>query len=177
MMAGVFAAQMRLGLVEPDITFLFTLVNAIIMFLIMKKFLFEPVSKFMKSREEEIEKQYADAQKVEDQAHVLKTEYEQKVSGARQEGEQIIKEHVSKAEIKAAEIIRQADEEAKKFKEKAAKEIEDERVKATAELKSSFAELTVLAASKVIAKELDAKGHSELISNVISEVGDVTWQN
>lgn len=176
-MAGMIVAQMRLGLVEPDITFFFTLGNAIIMFLIMKHFLFKPVSLFMKNREMEIEKQYQDAQATEDEAIALKSEYERKVSEARQEGEKIIKDHVAKAEIRAAEIIQHADDEAKKYKEKASKEIADERTKMTAELKSSFAELTILAASKVIGKELDKNGHQELISGVISEVGDVKWQN
>ncbi|MDO4754312.1 MAG: F0F1 ATP synthase subunit B [Bacillota bacterium] len=176
-MMGIVVANLRLGLVEPNATFFFTLGNAIGMFLIMKYFLFKPINAFMKSREREIQKQYDDAQKAEDEANSLKSEYELKVSEARQEGEKIIKEHVSKAEVKAAEIIRHADEEAKKYKEKAEREISDERMKATAELKSSFAELTILAASKVVGKELDAGRHKELISNVISEVGDVKWQN
>lgn len=176
-MMGVIVANLRLGLVEPNPTFFFTLGNAIIMFLIMKYFLFKPINKFMKSREEEIQKQYDDAQKAEDDANLLKSEYEQKVSEARREGEKIIKDHVSKAEVKAAEILKNADEDARKFKEKAEKEIADERMKTTAELKSSFAELTILAASKVVGRELDMNGHKDLISSVISEVGDVKWQN
>lgn len=176
-MMGVVVANLRLGLVEPGPTFFFTLGNAIVMFLIMKHFLFKPMSAFMRSRELEIQKQYDDAQKAEEDAKLLKSEYEHKVSEARTEGEKIIKDHVLKAEAKAAEILKHADEDAKKQKEKAEKEISDERVKAAAELKSSFAELTVLAASKVVGRELDAAGHKELISSVLSEVGDVKWQN
>lgn len=181
LLAGVRLAQVdpnfKFGLVEPNTTFLFSLANAVIMFLIMKRFLFQPINAFMKSREEEINKQYEDAKSAEDAANTLKSEYEAKVAEARREGERIIKEHISKAERKAAEIMDHAGEEAKKYKEKAEREIADERIKATAELKSNFADLTILAASKVVGRELDAKGHKELISGVISEVGDVKWQN
>ncbi len=174
-MAGMGMAQLRLGLVEPDITFFFTLANAIIMFLMIKHFLFVPINNFIKKREEEIGKQYADAQAAEDAAKELKAQYETRLSGAKEEGERIVREHIAKAEVRAQEIIRTADGEAKKFKEKAAKEIEEERAIATAELKNSFAQLTILAASKVVGRELEEKGHEELISSVISEVGDVKW--
>ncbi len=170
-------ANLRLGLVEPDITFFFTLANAVIMFLIMKKKLFEPVSKFIQVREDEIKAQYASAQRTEDEANELKVQYEKKISEAKAEGEQIIKEHIAKAELKSAEILSNAELQAQNYKKKADKQLADEMTKATAELKDNFAELTILAASKVVGKELDQKGHEELIASVINEVGDVEWQN
>lgn len=174
-MVEVSLAQLRLGLVEFNGTFFFTIANLIIMFLIIKFKLFAPINDFMKKREEEIGKQYDDAQKAEDKANELRAQYEAKLSGAREEGENIVREHIAKAEVRAQEIIKNADSEVKKQKERASKEIEDEIAVATAELKSSFAQLTVLAASKVIGRELEEKGHEELISSVISEVGDVKW--
>ncbi len=173
----VQVAQLRLGLVEPNATFFFTLGNAIIMFLIMKHFLFVPMSNFIKSREEEIKNQYAGAQRVENEAKELKSQYEMKISEAKAEGDQIIKDHIAKAEVKAAQILKNAEEEAESYKQKVDKKFADDMSKATSELKDNFAELTMLAASKVVGKELDKKGHQELIASVISEVGDVKWQN
>ena len=59
----------------------------------------------------------------------------------------------------------------------ARRELERERVKALNELKGQISELTILAASKVIEKELDESEHKELIDKFLSEVGETQWQN
>lgn len=175
-MMEIVGANLRLGLVEFNATFFFTLANAVIMFLIMKYKLFGPLTKFMDGRKAEIQKQYDDAQAAEEKALSMKAEYEAKIAAAREDGEKIVKDYTAKADIKVAEMIENASVEADRFKESARREIEEERTKATLELKDSFAELTVLAASKVLSKELDQKKHEELISGVLSEVGEVKWQ-
>lgn len=175
-MIEIVGANLRLGLVEFNATFFFTLANAVIMFLIMKHFLFAPLTKFMEGRKAEIKKQYDDAHEAEEKALAMKAEYETKIASAREEGEKIVKDYTTKADVKVAEMLENASAEADRYKEKAKRDMEEERAKATLELKDSFAELTVLAASKVLSKELDQKKHEELISGVLSEVGEVKWQ-
>jgi F-type H+-transporting ATPase subunit b len=57
------------------------------------------------------------------------------------------------------------------------RELERERVKAVNELKGQISELTILAASKVVEKDLNEADHKELINKFISEVGETQWQN
>lgn len=170
-------AELRLGLVEFNSTFILNIVNAIVMFLIMKHFLFKPVKKMFKSREDEIKKQYSDAQQAEDNALANKELYESKLADVDSEGANLLKEYKKRAEIQADDIVKNAKLEADKIKQKGQRELDSEVKKTVMELKTQLSEITVMAASKVIGKELDMKDHSQIMDDAISKVGDVKWQS
>ena len=69
-----------------DINLLFTVINLIIIYVIIRKLLFKPVKKIIAQREAEINKQYEDAKATQDNAAALKVQYEQALSGAQEEG-------------------------------------------------------------------------------------------
>ncbi|MDK2867772.1 MAG: F-type H+-transporting ATPase subunit b [Clostridiales bacterium] len=170
-------ASLRLGLVEISPTFVFQLINTFILYLILRKFLFGPVTKFMANRENEIKDQIQYAQNLEDQAHELIAQYEKKLESAEDEGKEIIKKQTQRAENRAFEIIKTAETEIDTMKVNAHRELERERIKAVNELKDQISELTIMAASKVVEKDLNEADHKALIDQFINEVGDVQWQN
>lgn len=170
-------AGLRLGLVEFNWTFVFQLVNTLILYLILRKFLFGPVTSFMQKRENEIKKHIEDAERLDLEAQSLKVEYEQRLVQAEEEGKVIIKKYSKRAENRAFEIVKTAEAEVETMKLNARRELERERVKALNELKGQISELTILAASKVIEKELDEVEHKELIDKFLGEVGETQWQN
>jgi len=174
---GVTLASLRLGLVEFNATFVFQLVNTFILYLILRKFLFGPVTKFMQDRENEIKDQINNAQALEDQAKSLIVNYEDKLQNAEDEGKEIIREHTQRAENRAFEIIKTAESEIDTMKVNAHRELERERIKAVNELKDQISEITIMAASKVVEKDLNEADHKVLIDQFINEVGDVQWQN
>ena len=96
---------------------------------------------------------------------------------AEEEGKVIIKKYSKRAENRAFEIVKTAEAEVETMKLNARRELERERVKALNELKGQISELTILAASKVIEKELDEVEHKELINKFLGEVGETQWQN
>ena len=171
------SASLRFGLVSLNATFVFQLVNTFIIFLILKKFLFEPVTKFMENRENEIKNQIDTAKKLESDALALKAEYEAKLSKAEEEGKELIKSHVMRGENRAFEIIKAAENDIESMKLHAHRDLETERVKAVNELKDQISELAIMAASKVVERDLDESAHKDLINRFISEVGDTQWQN
>ena len=73
---------------------------------------------------------------------------------------------------KENEIIVAAKQEASQLKEKASKDVEQERQKVMNEIKNEISNIAILAASKVIEKDIDSKKHKELIDNFIKEVGE-----
>ena len=85
---------------------------------------------------------------------------------------EIIKQATLRAEQKETEIIANAKEEASQLKEKASKDVEQERQKVMNEIKNEISNIAVLAASKVIEKDIDSNKHKELIDNFIKEVGE-----
>ena len=73
-----------------DINLVFTVINLLVLYFFMRKFLFGRVNKILEERKALIEKQFADAKTAQDAADGMKTEYEGKLAAAQGEGEEII---------------------------------------------------------------------------------------
>ncbi len=174
---NLVTANLKLGLVEFNATFFFQIFNTFVLFLILKKLLFEPVTAFMAERENEIAAEIKNAEEKNLEAEKLKEKYSSKIKDIENEGKQIIKEAKEIADKKASEIVSNAREEEKEIRLKNQKELEREKAKAVNELKDEISNLTIQAASKVIGKNLKKEDHLDLIDQFIDEVGDVKWQN
>lgn len=152
-------------------------VNTLIMFLIMKKLLFKPVTAFMENRKQEVSGAFTEAEEATAKANQMRKEYELKIEEAKEEAREIIKDANIKAQNNAEEIIKQAHEEAKRLSEKAQVEIARDRQKVLNELKDEISGMAVMAASKIIQKDIDKTQHEKLINDFIQEVGEAKWQN
>lgn len=177
MSMDMVTASLRLGLVSLNMTFVFQLINTLILYLILKKFLFGPVTAFMQKRENDIKTQIQDAKNLDAEAQKLREAYEAKLALADDEGKDVVKKYTQRAENRAFEIVKTAEAEVDTMKLNAHRELERERVKAVNELKGQISELTILAASKVVEKDLNEADHKELINKFIGEVGETQWQN
>lgn len=171
------ATGVKLGLVSIDATLLFQLINTLVLYLLLKKVLFKPVTEFMQKREDGIAKQFKDAETKDSMAQALIKEYEEKIKNSEEEGRQIIKDSVVKAEARSAEILKDTEKEIVVLKDRAEKDIEREKEKAINALKDEIATLALMTASKVIEKELNDDSHGALINQFIDEVGDTKWQS
>lgn len=149
-----------------------TILNTFILFLALKKILFVPVMKMIDERESDINSDIEFGKKAKEEGLKYKEEYEAKISEAREEGQNIINMARQKAEKRSDEIISNAKSEAQSIKEKASKDIEKERQEAYNSVKNDISDLALLAASKVIEKDIDKTKHEDLINNFINEVGD-----
>ena len=78
----------------------------------------------------------------------------------------------NKADIQREEIVVAARTEAERLKETAKLEIEQQKEKAVAAIREQVASLSVLIASKVIEKNLNAQDQEKLIKEYIQEVGE-----
>jgi len=168
---------MKAGLVEINWTFAFQIINTIILYLILKKLLFKPVTEFMQSRTDGISASLEEAESMTEKANELKAQYESKIKASEDEGRQIIREASVRADKRAAEIIKTAEDESDSIKKRAQVEIEREKEKAINSLKDEIATIAIMAASKVIEKDLDAEAHESFVKQFIDEVGDAKWQN
>ena len=70
-----------------DINIVWTILNLLIIFAIVKIFLIKPIHKILDARQAEIDKQYADAKAAQDSANELKGQYEASLSGVQAEKE------------------------------------------------------------------------------------------
>ena len=153
-------------------TALFTLLNTVALFFVLKKFLFKPVMKMIHDRQQEIDDLYADANGAKTQAQALQTQYEEKLAAAADEAERTVKEAVARGRNRQEEIIRQANAEADAIREKASADIDREKKKAMNNAKDEISVIALAIAGKVVGKELSDQDQSALVDQFIEELGD-----
>lgn len=173
-MTGEF---LKFGLVELNQTFVIQIINTIILFVALRMLLFEPVSEFMQKRSDGIANSMKDAETKNVEADELKALYGSKISKAEEEGHQIVRDAALRAEDRAAKIVKEAEQDAKNIKAKAELDIQREHEKAMNSLKDEIASLAVMAASKIVEKEMDESSHKTFVKQFIDRVGDTKWQN
>lgn len=150
---------------------IFSTINFLIFYLIMKKFFFEKTLAIIDSRKSEIENSLSKARNEEKRAELLKSKYEEDIKKINNEGRLLVESYKEKADKVYSEIIEESNKEALNIKEKAIKEIEREKVIANKEMKQEVIDLSIKLAEKALEKEIDSKLHKELIDEFISKVG------
>ncbi|MDY4574963.1 MAG: F0F1 ATP synthase subunit B [Intestinibacter sp.] len=151
---------------------LFQIINTVILFLVLKKILFKPVLNIIEKRENMIQEDLAAGAKAKNEGIALKKEYEEKVSIAKEEGREIIRQATARAEEKSNQIISDAQAEVVSLKAKASKDIAQEKEQAIAEIRNDISDIAILAASKVLEEDIDKSKHEDLIEKFIKEVGE-----
>ena len=84
---------------------LWSLVNLLILFLILKRFLFKPVTKVMNERQAQVTAIYADAENDRQAAADMKQEYETRMATAREEADGLVRNAVQTAQRKSDAIL------------------------------------------------------------------------
>ena len=161
------------GFISFDVwTALFVLLNTVTMFLVLKHFLFQPVLKIIKDRQDEIDNMYAEADQAKASASALEAEYQQKLAVATETGERIVKDAMARGQSREEEIIRQANAEASDIMDKAAADIAQEKKKAINEAKDEISGIAMAIAEKVVGHELTNTDQAHLVDAFIDELGD-----
>ena len=152
-----------------DWNILFTLINLIVFYLLMKKFLFGRIKKVMDERRELIAKQLSEADEKNEAADSRLEEYEEKLAGAESEGRDIISQAKSEAKIEYDKIIGRAESDVDKMKADARLQIEAERANALRESKQEIAALAIQTAEKVIGANVNAQTDSAMLDEFLNE--------
>lgn len=151
---------------------LISLANLLIIFLLIKKFLFKPVEKILDKRKSEVDEVYAEADKIKSEAEESRNIYKAKLDNAEAEAKQLIRDAVDKGNSLSENILSDAHEQAEAIMEKAKKDIELERKRTVNELKDSISDISFDIAEKLIEREITKKDQDELIDKFIKEMGD-----
>lgn len=153
-------------------TALFTLLNMVLTFLILKKFLFKPVNKMIDDRQKEIDELYASANAARKDAETMRDDYTRKLSEAKETSAQIVAEATQEANRRSDEIIRQARRDADAMRQKAGTDIALEKKKALNEVKGDISKIALDIAGKVVERELDSADQERLVEGFLREMGD-----
>ena len=149
-----------------------SLCNLLIIFLVVKKFLFKPVKKVLDSRREKIESDYAEAKKAVNEANAARDKYEQKLETAHDTADSIIKDATSGATRRADEIVAEAKEKAAVIIKRAEDDAELEMKKAEGAIRHEIADVSVKISEKLLEREINDADHKELIDSFIENLGE-----
>ncbi len=151
---------------------LISLCNLLILFLILKRFLYSPVKKAMAKRREGLEEQYHKAQQAQDDADAAKEEWTGILASADKEAEGIIKAAAADAEENSASIIADAHKRADAIVSLAQEQAKLEQKKAQDGIKREVVDISSAIAEKMLAREINIDDHREMIDSVISQIGE-----
>ena len=151
---------------------LISLANLVILFLIVKKFLFKPVKKVLAQRQDLMDAQYSAAQEAQAQALADKDAWEHKMQSAKAEADAIMKDAASKAQIRGDRIVSDAREKADGIIRQAQTAAELERKKAEDGIKKEIVDVSAALTEKMLGREINAQDHREMIDSFIEGLGE-----
>ncbi len=150
-----------------------TLIIFVILMLLLKKFAWGPLMGIMKQREDLIANEIEAAEISRQESQQLLEEQRSMLKEARTEAQAIVENAKKQGDVQREEIITAARAESNRLKESAVREIETEKEKAIAAVREEVVSLSVLAASKVLGKQISEEDNRALIEETIAKAGDV----
>ncbi len=151
---------------------LVSLANLLIMFLILKRFLFKPVQKMMAARKQQVDQIYQDAKENRDSAINMKQEYEARLATAREEADGLVRNAVQTAQRKGDAIVAEANSQASHLKQKAEQEIAQEKKQMLQDVRGEISDIAVSIASKVVEREVKKQDYDGFVDEFIKNVGE-----
>lgn len=155
-------------------TFVAQICNLFIQMYLIKRFLFKPVHEILEKRRAAVDAEIIQAEETKAKAEAIRAEYERNMQDARQKANEILDSARNTAAIQSEKILKEAQDQTFAMKNKAEKEIAQEKKKAVNEVKGEIGDMAVEIAGKVIEREINEKDHEKLIDEFISNVGEVS---
>lgn len=150
---------------------LVAIVQFLLLFFLLQKFLWGPIQKTLQARADRIREGLENAEAAKRERAEMKTQVEGLITEARREAAALSERAVQAAEAAAAETRAQAKLEGDRIRERARADAEQLHQQALSQLRAEVASMAVLAASRILGKEVDAKTHQALIERSLDEAG------
>ena len=139
-----------MGVLNLDWNIIWVLVNLLVLYLLMRKFLFGPMTRFLDARAKKVADTLDQADSRLAEAEAQKTEYTQQLAAARGEAEQAVQ----------------------RLNEQAARQREADRAAMLAEAKQEIAALVMLTTAKVSQRTLNGETDQAMLNAFLNEAGD-----
>ena len=159
-------------MISVDINLLFAIINIIVLFLLLRKFLIKPVRNIMEKRDEMIRSGLENARKSQSDAELMKQEYEEKLKNAGDISAGIISDAKKEAEARSKNILDEANAKADNILSSARENAETAKIKAVSEAKEQITDLAAEMARKLVTTSKDSNFDSGEYDRFIRETGD-----
>ena len=155
-------------------TIIFQICNLLILLYLIRKFLWKRVMAVLEARQREIDGMYDAAGKDRQEAAQMKEDYTARMGNAREEADKLVRNAVDTAHNRGDAIVKEAQAEAAHIKQKAEKDIEQEKRKAYSELMGEISGMAADIAGRMVEREINAEDHRELVEEFIKSAGEAS---
>jgi F-type H+-transporting ATPase subunit b len=167
----VAAKEAKTGLLSPHGGLMFwTLAIFLVLWFILSKFAFKPITAAVEAREKALEDAIVAAKADRDEAARILEEQRKQIEEARGDAQRIIVEGRAVGEKLRADMIEETRAQQQDMLERARREIEAEKVRAVIELRHEAVDLAIAGASKVIEKNLDDESNRRIVESFLASI-------
>ena len=158
-------------LLKPDFgVLLLTVCNFLLLVFLLKKFAWGPVIGALEKRENQIEQDKQTAAQARQSAETLKKELDERLAQISAQAAHKMEQAVKAGEAQKEQLLAQAQAQANQMLEQAKTQIEAEKNKALAQVRDEIAELSLLAASRVMQHQVKEDMADQIVAQVLEEV-------
>lgn len=156
--------------VVPDQNFFLQIAATLILYFVMRHFLYKPAKEFLDRRKAYVENNISESEKAKEESLRLKEEYETKLKDAKTEASEILASARALGEDVKAKAVKESKELAKKEYEKGMLALEGEKKKALSSLNDQIVDMTILATEKVLRKNINSDVNRSLVESFVSDL-------
>jgi F-type H+-transporting ATPase subunit b len=162
-----------LGVISINVwSALISLANLVLLFLLLKKFLFKPVRNVLAARQAHVDSVYQEAEEARTRAEADQTAWAEKMQGAQAEADGIVNRAAERARLNSDAVLDDAKRRADGIIHQAREEAELTREQAEASMRREMADLSTELAGKLLSREINEKDHRQFIDSFIEELGE-----
>ncbi|WP_182187943.1 F0F1 ATP synthase subunit B [Pectinatus frisingensis] len=157
-------------MINIDGTLLAQLVNFIVLVILLKKFAYKPIMKMLHDRQAKIANSIESAENDEKKAQQVLGEYQKQLADARVSAQSIVDKAMKRAQEEHDASIAQTKQEIEQMRKNAKEDIARDRERAAMQLKGEVVSLSMAAASKIIAANMDESANKKLVGDFIEKL-------
>ncbi|WP_196596132.1 F0F1 ATP synthase subunit B [Pectinatus frisingensis] len=157
-------------MINIDGTLLAQLVNFIVLVILLKKFAYKPIMKMLHDRQAKIANSIESAENDEKKAQQVLGEYQKQLADARVSAQSIVDKAMKRAQEEHDVSIAQTKQEIEQMRKNAKEDIARDRERAAMQLKGEVVSLSMAAASKIIAVNIDESTNKKLVGDFIEKL-------
>jgi F-type H+-transporting ATPase subunit b len=157
----------NLGINLPG--FLWHTANFILLIFLLSRILYKPIVGLLDERQRRIRESIEEAERVRAEAARADQEREALLGQTRREIQEMLANATQMAERIQSDARRDAQEQSQRIIERAQQEAQAERAQSMVELRREVANLAVLAAERVISRNLDQQAQRQLVDEFLAE--------
>lgn len=157
----------------PNIwAFLVQLFAFIVLIIVVTKFAYKPVRKYLDKRSELLTSERKEAEELNLKAKENLYESEKKLADIRKDASKIIEDAKEKGKVEKEKLLKEATLEANKVKENAYKAIEEEKAKAAKDIKENIVDVAFSMSSKILEREVNEEDNKKIVDSFVEKLSN-----